>query len=567
MSAKTKIALVLGLLTAMSLVIWALSDGEDKTVNSSAKPFVSSNWNKAYLEADKHPGGLYLFNLLLGAHIDSTEQITALQSAENLDSLLSNDQNDKTFLFIGNSFGLQDSELDSILRCVEAGSDVFWAYNGMTENMLDRLFNNYEEQFHYIEKINIYLKGRGYSMYHIYQNDTIARNWWAFSPDLNAKDSMIAHASFMELDNLIELKHGKGSMFMTTNPELFQNVQVKRADGSKYAQQLIKMLPKDQSVYYLEFARLSDNYGNYDVDEQDGGEGKRETSYLKVIFENKTLLKAFLFGILGVLIFLIFRSKRMRPEVPYMEPKKDMTKAFMETITSIYFSKRNPHGMLNLQRRNFYAMVQKHFFIDLNRREDDRPLLALSEKSDVDINEIRRLIGVLEAKEATNVSDETIVNVHKWKNDFYLKTGIIKQHVILKEERREIVIERQLLLAMLLLVLGFAAIFGGFYLLVAAKGIGIALWPIGALVLAIGIRQIRRPILLIDDEKICYTPGFGKMKLFERADVIRMEWDEQTLLIQFTEQRTLRINQSEVSRYDRPKLKRLIQQFKTHELW
>jgi hypothetical protein len=567
MNARTKTGFIVGLFAVMALLIWLLPSGEEKQKVKGKEPYVSSNWNKAFLEADKHPGGLYLFNLLLRNHVDTNKRIAVLQDSEELDSVMQRFPGNKTFVFVGNSLGLQDSELDTILNLVNEGSDVFLAYNGMTDNILEELFDEYQEHFEYAENIQVYMNGKGHKMYNIYQNDTVAKNWWAYAPNTDAKDSLIGHSSFMEQDNLIELLHGKGSLFLCTNPELFQNIQVKRNDGYQYVTKVIDLLPKDQSVYYLEFARLSDDYGNYDVDDQDGGEGKKDTSYLKVIFENRSLLKAFLFGILGLVVFLLFRSKRMRPEVPYLEPKKDTTKAFMETITSIYFSKRNPYGMLSVQRRNFYAIVQKHFFIDLNRREDERPLIALSEKSDVDINEIRKLIEVLETKDAFAVSDETIATVHKWKQDFYEKTGIVKQHVIDKEERKELLIQRRLFVAVVLLLLGLVALFGGFYLLVAAKGIGIALWPIGIGIVTIAIRQIRKPLLIINENEIVHIPAFGRKRNFVRQDLIRLEWDEASLLLLFTEQRTIRINQSEISRYDKAKLKRLMRQLKIHELW
>jgi hypothetical protein len=203
----------------------------------------------------------------------------------------------------------------------------------------------------------------------------------------------------------------------------------------------------------------------------------------------------------------------------------------------------------------------------LNRREDERPLIALSEKSDVDINEIRKLIEVLDTKDAIAVSDETIATVHKWKQDFYEKTGIVKQHVIDKEERKELLIQRRLFVAVVLLLLGLVALFGGFYLLVAAKGIGIALWPIGIGIVTIAIRQIRKPLLIINENEIVHIPAFGRKRNFVRQDLIRLEWDEASLLLLFTEQRTIRINQSEISRYDKAKLKRLMRQLKIHELW
>ena len=87
-----------------------------------------------------------------------------------------------------------------------------------------------------------------------------------------------------------------------------------------------------------------------------------------------------------------------------------MTLAFAETITSIYFSKRNPYGLLQVQRKNFYTTILRHFFVDLQRRESDKALIILAEKSNKPLEEIKDHVDKLEAKETNKVKQLELIN-------------------------------------------------------------------------------------------------------------------------------------------------------------
>lgn len=565
MNNQRKIVLVGGIVLVMVVLIWFFTGGSDLNQKQTRKPFVSSNWTKRFQLYDKNPMGQYLFNSLVAAHLDTTCDITILYADYQLDSINVADSLPKTYMFVGNKLTLLEHEMDLIMSEVNKGSDLFMAYNGVSENITDRLFRNYEERFDYGESINVFAKGKKHYMINLYQNDTIATDWSAFG-EFDPRGKYQSLSSFMEMSNFIQIGMGKGSVFINTTPGLFYNYQIKRKDGFRYADFVINQVPKDQNVYLLEFGRATDNYGNEDVDQQDGADGKEDTSYLRVIFENETLLKALLFGLLGIVLFIIFRSKRVRPIVPYVEKKKDMTLAFAETITSIYFSKRNPYGMLHIQRKNFYNTIQKHFFIDLTRRDGDRELQMLAEKSNKPLIEIKELIAILETKEASTVDDNTVAEVDKMKRRFYQDTGIITDKIKKRLEREQIDLHRSLLWATLFILGGIGSILTGFYLLIQSIGAGIALWPIGIATLILGILRLRNPILRITPDTMTHYTAFGRKRIFDRDDMIRVVPKARGVVIHFTDNRTLIINYADMSSFDRKQFKKLISALEMNEL-
>jgi hypothetical protein len=482
-----------------------------------------------------------------------------------MDSIFENDKSKKTFFFVGNNFGLKNNEIDTILSEVKKGSTFFLSFNDLTENLYSKLFYEYYIKYDYTDHVNVFTANHKYKMINLFQNDTIATEWKAFHK-IESLGKHTSLSSFMEMSNFIKVKYGDGFLFFHSNPEMFYNYQLKRLPGFKYAEFTLNQLSSKQDVYLLELGRLTDNYGNEDTDDTSGTEGKVDDSYFKLIFENPTLLTALLLSVLGILLFVVFRTKRTQPVVPYIPKKKDMTLAFTETITSIYFAKRHAYGLLQVQRKNFYATIQKHFFIDLNRGKDNKVLDVLAEKSNMERSEIDELINLLEKKEAFSINDQYITDVNKKMHAFYRKIGVITDKLNDKIQAREMVFRRAMLLPVLFVFSGIALFVLGVYYLMSAIGVGIVFWPIGILLLVLGILRMSYPYLKVKVKTIEYYSSFGKKYSFDKDDLISTELKTKGAILNFKEDKQLIINYWDLSRFDQKQFKRFVSKFHNLEL-
>ena len=509
--------------------------------------------------------GLYLLTSLTQAHLDSNHHVSVVTDWIDMDSIFENDKSKKTFFFVGNNFGLKSDEIDTILSEVKKGSSLFLSFNDLTENLFSKLFYEYQTKYEYDDHVNVFSDKHKFKMINLFQNDTIATDWKAFEKvqSLGPHKSL---SSFMEMSNFIKVKHGEGFLFFHSNPEMFYNYQLKRLPGFKYAEFTLNQLSSEQDVYLLELGRLTDNYGNQDVDDDSGEDGKVDDSYFKLIFQNPTLLTALLLSILGILLFIIFRSKRTEPVVPYIAKKKDMTLAFTETITSIYFAKRHPYGLLQVQRKNFYATIQKHFFIDLNRGSDHKVLDVLSEKCNMERAEIDELVNMLETKEASQISDQYITDVNKKMHVFYRKIGVISDKLNEKIQAREMVFRRAMLLPILFVFSGISLFILGVYYLMSSIGVGILFWPLGILLVILGILRMSNPYMKVNANSIEYYSAFGKKYSFDKDDLISTELKTKGAILNFKNNKQLIINYWDLSRFDQKQFKRFVAKFHNLEL-
>ena len=566
MNKQTKIGFIGGIIALMVLMVWLFSGGEDpQTGAHERQPYVSANWTKKFQLYDKNPMGLYLFTALTKAHLDKKHDLVEVNDWMDFDTLINETETTNTYLFVGNNFGLQNAEIDTLMKRVHDGADLFMSFNDLTENLYDRLLTGFSFQFDYTAEVNVFTDNHKYKMINLFQTDTVACEWRAFG-DIDENIPYESRSSFMEMPNFVKISLGKGHVFLHTTPIMFYNYQIKRLHGYKYTEYVLNELPADRDVYLLELGRLSDNYGNFDVDEQDGPGEKEDDSYLKLIFQNPTLLIALLLTIGGIILFVIFRSKRTQPIVPFIPAKKDMTLAFAETITSIYFAKRNPYGLLQVQRKNFYSTVLKHFFVDLQRREGDRALHVLAEKSDRRFEEIKDLLSRLETKEASAVNDLYVTEMQKKLHAFYRTTGIISSQLDEKLFAREVVYKRTLWLPAILILAGIYVVIQGTYLLVDSVGVGIALWPVAIALFFIGVKRLSNPYLRVSKETITFYSALGKKTEFNLADLISTDVRKGGVIFNFRNNKNLIINYWDMSVFDKKQFKQFLSKLNKLEL-
>ena len=568
MKRQSQIGILVGMVLVMVCMVWLFSPGDALSPLKKQKrePFVSSDWVQKYQINDKNPLGLYLFTKLTQAHLDAKHQVKVISDGFDLDSLQLNDSTQKTYLFVGKNFGIDEEDMDSILSDVKRGSRLFMSFDELYNEHYYQLFDSVEFQYDFDEKVNVRTKGKSYKMLNIFQNDTIATKWWAFSAYKFQGSSQVL-SSIMEVPNFLKVELGKGFIYLHTNPLMFHNYQLKRKDGFEHTAFVLNNLPRNQDVHYLEFGRLPDEDGDFPIEDLgDQPFEKQDDSLLQLIFKEPSLLAALLLSILGLILFVIFRSKRTRPVVPFIPKKKDMTMAFAETITSIYLSKRNPYGLLQVQRKNFYDTVQRYFFVDLSRREGDRELEILSEKSNTPLRDIKAMLARLETKEASNVSEEYIAQLAKEKHQFYRRVGIISDKLVERFQRDELVFKRTLWLPVLMIFFGIFIILAGLFFLTASIGVGIVLWPIGMIILILGILRLSNPYLTINKQQMIYYSAFGRKTIFNRSELRSTEIRGTGVIFNFNENRKLIINYWDLSAFDRVQFERFISKLDIQEL-
>lgn len=561
MTTNRKIAVVALLVGVVVLFVWLTNSGKNPQQQggkSLVPAKISTNWDDEFELLSQDANGLYLFNYFLKSTLNKGKHVSKIDHNYSLDTIPRNTS--PTFLFIGKKFVLNELEIDSLLARVALGSKVFIAQHELNPEFYNRLFDNIELSYNYAPSIQINSNStKNYTFFSIFQNDTIANKWRGYRNILsNSYNDHTVLSTHGKLENSIALQLGKGYIYLCTTPELFVNYQLKQSDGLNYSKHWLNRIPSDENVYWLELGRFTKAPINEYEEEETDQEGTADDSYLQFIFQQKTLVYAMILLLFGILLYILFRAKRTQPVVPFISKKKNMTLVFADTITSIYFADRNPSVMLDIQKRNFFNAVQKHFFVDLSKPKEGKEISVLAQKSGLPETEIRELIQGFEKSNEFGIDENYLIQHSKKLQSFYRQTGIISDKIQDRIEARMFQLYRALWLSSILLLGGLFTIFLGFYYLVNAVGIGIVFWPIGALLLTVAVLRMSKPLLLVSKTTISYHPLIRKQKNYELNDISTIETSEKGVKFRFNGGKILIVNYWELNHQDAQQFKRFI---------
>ena len=569
MSNKIKLLLVCGLAAIVALLMLFTDVGSQ---NRTAEPtYVSADWSKKYGLKDFEPKGLFLFSKFLKERLTGRGEIYPLTNAQTIDSVV---DSGSTLFFIGENFALKDSELRDVIEKVEEGNTLFLSCEHMTQNVIDMLFDFYTMTYEYEPKTTVHVldeitpfrnnKEKSFSFNAVFQNDTITREWRVFDEITIVGEDLQLITSIQkggDYPNFIVFKRGKGKIFLHTTPESLLNYQLLKKDGALHAKFILQAFPKDQNAYWLDFAQLTrskeePNYDDFSDDKKD-----RDESYLQFLFSNANLRIGMLLAFFGCILFLIFRSKRQRPVIPLKQKARNTSVEFSRTVASIFLSRQNPHGLLQLQKKNFYDLIARYFFIDLNDTNSVRAIESLSQKANVPVDEIQKLLQLLETKVKINVDEAYLFDVNRRIKLFIASSGIQRGTLSEGIKKFEGVVRRELLISSVALISGLFVFLFGIWLLTNGSGMGAVCLPIGTVTILIAIRRFSRPVLQYQSKALIYHPLLAKRKDFLWKDLLSVENEQNGLKFYFKDGQKLKIKWSEISRFDQVHFERFVNNY------
>lgn len=559
-----KIILIFGFSLVLLTLLFLYLIQDDTTTDKGS--FQSSNWEESYLVADSNPRGISIFNELLEFRTKKTSVVLH-------DELQKKDLKDvnTTYIFVGSSFQLKTEEFKSVLNLVEDGANLFIAFDAVSENIYEHFFHPSEFVWDYSDRqyISFGKIKKPLKLCPVNQLDTVAMNWNFFFfdslrlDDENRVELVTSLSSIKGYCNLLDAKIGKGHVYLHSNPELFQNYQLLSPNGYAYGQFMVDLIPENHQIKWLELGRIDEESMS---NQQNSSGGKRDTSYLQFIFNNVALTIALLLAILGVILYLIFRTKRSKPLIPYLPKTANHSLSFAETIKEIYYKQQTPYSILQVMHKNFVVAVNKQFFIDLSKTDRENEMKVLAEKSGIELKRIEELLKNFETKLTLSVDYAYLQKVSAEQQQFYRDTGIIKQkmydRIMAKTQR----INRPMWMPLLLIFAGIFSILYGFYLLFLAEGIGILLWPSGIIMLSVGIRMLALPVLKIQEESVTFYNVFGRKQKYKKDEISKVEVGGGTTRFTCHDDRTYQINHSNISQYDRNAYEQFISPFLKDQL-
>jgi hypothetical protein len=128
---------------------------------------------------------------------------------------------------------------------------------------------------------------------------------------------------------------------------------------------------------------------------------------------NPGFYQAWYLLLVGLLVLLLFKSKREQRAVAVVKPEPNLSKEFAETIGNMYYENGNPANIIHKKIDYFLFSIRALYQLDTMELLDDKFLKQLSLKAGVDKEETRQLMVMLERYRKVknhHIDDVKIVN-------------------------------------------------------------------------------------------------------------------------------------------------------------
>lgn len=362
------------------------------------------DWTVTMAKADKNPyGGYVLFNRL--KDLFSASQVMA--ATNPIYNILNNQKvQSSAYIIISPDFSPSKNDLDELRQYVHRGNLVFISASNLNKELLDTFRTKISTRFTLLPNdstsvnlVNLSLKAaHDYGFLKNTINEYFTKIDTAFATILGVNDK--------GQPNFIRLKYGNGFFYLHAAPICFSNYFLLYRNNHQYSSSALSYINADiKTIYWDEYYKPG---------------GKRRQTPLYFILNNTYLLWAFRLAMLGMLIYVLFAMKRRQRIIPVIEPLRNSSLDFVQTVSNVYFNQKDNAGIADKKISYFFEFIRNRFYIQTTGL-DEQFVETLSRKSGVETGEIREMVRLLATIQNSNTVDDQLLLLLDKKMDHFYK--------------------------------------------------------------------------------------------------------------------------------------------------
>lgn len=380
-----------------------------------------TNWSENYREKEKSPFGTYILYNEVNTLFNDQEVVFLRDNFYdylfiNYDSINPDFGN---YICIKHNINkLPQDGINDLLSFVKDGNTAFLALNYFNKHLkgvLEITTNNLDRDVYTIDGLRP-LQGEFYLNDDHFKNKVytfdrnIRRNYFV---TYNEKKTVVLGTSKIDgekVPNFIKIYHGKGAIYLHSNPVVFTNYYLLK-DKEQYTENVLSYLPSS-TLYWDPQIKYSD-YSNELEDNQQ--------SVFKFFLEHETLTWFLFVCLAGVLLFMLFNARRKQRAIPVIHPLKNTTVAFTQTIASLYLKEQNHKNLVDKKIAYFLEKVRIKYLLNTTNLNSNF-IQNLASKSGNEIQKTKYLINtIITLHKKSECTQEELLVLHKMITNFFKK--------------------------------------------------------------------------------------------------------------------------------------------------
>lgn len=361
------------------------------------------DWNPTYINKDKIPFGTKIvFDLL--PDLMNQQPVTTLRLPvynHLSDSTLPARSN---YIFVCHSLQLTPFDRAKLLAYVQRGNTVFLSAYEFPDTLATLLGFRADLKTPTLRDTtlgmnftNPVLKNR--SDYHFRHDD--GRN---FLVTTKAANTTVLGRNARNEPIFLKIRYGKGHFYIHNLPIAFTNFYVLDSSTADYAYKALSYLPP-QPTYWDEYQKQ----GRFDANEQ---------SLLRFVITQPPLAWAYYLTVAGLLLYVIFAGKRTQRIIPVVEPLKNTSLDFVQTVGQLYYQQADHSNLARKKIQYFLTYVREQFGLSTNI-PDEEFKQTLARKSGVSEEDVQALFRQIAFSQQQMMSEYDLLRLNELIEKFY----------------------------------------------------------------------------------------------------------------------------------------------------
>ncbi len=386
---------------------------------SDFKPKEIYTWGKTYTDSEKQPYDFGLFKELLKDKSNNKffEIRKDIKDALNYRQ----DKDSSTYVFIGRNAFYTHDEINALMDFTANGSTAIIVSEWLPDTLIS-IFSEFGKPIElkpitqnsvFVEfNQNQYPKKRFFFRYRgENKNEDQNTNWTVINENKQLsyfyEDTYDRYIELSNLDgeaNCIQIKNGKGKIIYHSNPLLFTNYFLNNDSGFLHLNQVLNQTPLNQIIYDVS----SRNYKRESAKQISPGD-----TPLSYILKQKPLKFAWYTLLLTILFYFIFRAKRKQRIIPVIEPKRNTSLKYLETISGMYFKEGNHKQIAVTKMTLFNSFIRNKINVSTSEI-NDKIIELIATKSKVDIDKVKSIYNYYQniIEPSNKISSTQLIEFH-----------------------------------------------------------------------------------------------------------------------------------------------------------
>jgi hypothetical protein len=361
---------------------------------------------------DKIPYGTYVaYNLLPslfpGAVVTSDRKLPG--SGENIDS----EKDNQALILISKKFDAENFELNSLYSFASKGNTVFIIASSLSEEASDFFNCSAGDAFFSFGVPDSFSTGLNHPPFpdqkpYVFPGKNYSNRFYRF-------DTAHSIALGKEQDddtNFIEMRTGKGAIFIHLAPIVFSNYFLLHKNNIGYYKNVFSVIPQNVSAivwndYFLTKLRNPQ---------------EREPSWFRVLMKYPSFKWGLLTALFALVLFVLLESRRKQRIIPEIKKPSNDSMDFVKTIGRLYFDRGDHKNLAKKMGSYFLEHIRSQYKLP-SHVMDDEFVAAVHNKTGYSESEIKRIVQFIHfLQEAPAISEKQLSDFHKQLELFYQNT-------------------------------------------------------------------------------------------------------------------------------------------------